>query len=201
MINLDLGGFADRPTPTPRVPKTTPAPFRFEDDDVEVCAERGEVCFSDLECCEPYQCDNRSYYCDKKPRPPSPPTPTPSPVDGGGPFSFSFDFDDSEDDDSFWDTWVPAPAPDEKTLPPVSDPDLSFDFDRDEEPDRPTDKPKPTSDQDCLDRLTPNMRVSQWQHAVAKQRSCHVFFVLVLCIEQTSFGRTHKITFYCCGTW
>ena len=126
-----------------------------------MCAERGQVCFSDLECCEPYQCDNRSFYCDKKPKPPTVPTPTPSPVPGGTPFSFSFDFDESgDDDDDFWDTWVPAPAPTDKTLPPVSETELSFEFEEDEEPDRPTDMDKPKNDKDCFDRLSDNMRVS-----------------------------------------
>lgn len=100
-------------------------------------------------------------YCDKKREPPSP---TPPPLDGDGLVSFSFEFDGPASDDDFWDTWVPAPAPTGDTLPPVSDPDMSFEFEQDEEPERPVDEDKPKSDADCFDRLTDNMKVSERFH-------------------------------------
>lgn len=132
------------------------------------CAERGEVCFEDEDCCEPYHCDNRSMYCDKANSTPSPgPTPPVAGDDveetyGGDSYSFSYWYDDWSDDD-FWDSWMPAPSPitDAATLAPIDEPDVPVEFDEEEEPERPEAGDKPESDDDCLSRLSPSMLVSR----------------------------------------
>lgn len=51
--------------------------FSMDYDDDLLCADRHATCFYDDECCEPYVCDNMSFYCDVKP---VVKTPTPAPL-------------------------------------------------------------------------------------------------------------------------
>lgn len=133
-----------------------PLPFSAAEHD---CADHGELCFNDNECCWPYECDNRSMYCTA----PSLEAGTPE-VSGDSPPS-------SGASNSYG--WIPTPSPTfygEYTLPPVGEPNtLSFNFDEEEET-LPEPDEKPSSDEDCEASLSDNMKVGMGAALHAKDR-------------------------------